>query len=127
MIISDQFSLMNQIVFTSLLLCFGAGVLLCTALLHIMPEVAIIFITIKIIIITIIIKPNIIMITINSLFMAMAIIILNCHHSLSTVIAKVAITPQVREGLEAHGKSLGVSIPLILKISVTLKRPFLPY
>jgi len=29
----------KQIVFTSLLLCFGAGVLLCTALLHIMPEV----------------------------------------------------------------------------------------
>ena len=29
----------DQIVFTSLLLCFGAGVLLCTALLHIMPEV----------------------------------------------------------------------------------------
>jgi len=43
----------KQIVFTSLLLCFGAGVLLCTALLHIMPE--------------------------------------------------------VREGLEAHGKSLGVN------------------
>ena len=28
-----------QVVLTSLLLCFGAGVLLATALLHILPEV----------------------------------------------------------------------------------------
>ena len=48
----------DQIVFTSLLLCFGAGVLLCTALLHIMPEVFVVKIVFAFVFVFVTVKCN---------------------------------------------------------------------
>ena len=82
----------DQIVFTSLLLCFGAGVLLCTALLHIMPEVFVVTIVFAFVFVLVFI------------LILVFVFVLPFH-----CLCHLLMMPyQVREGLEAHSKSLGV-------------------
>ena len=81
-----------QIISTSCLLCFGAGVLLSTSLLHMLPEVQVVVIVIVLVRIIVLVK---IIVLVNIIVLVKIILVVNINVLLATSLLHNVMLPEV--------------------------------